>query len=76
VAGQYLVRMKRMALRKGEIFLVHTLSTERGNRGEALGKGKALASLFKEGDVLEVKAMPVPIRNQLQITLSTLRARD
>ena len=73
--GQYLVRMKRMAsTKKGDAFLVITLSDRTGDiEAKVWEKAEELTSLFKEGDVLEVEGYASSYRNQLQITLSTLR---
>jgi len=75
VRGQYLVRMKRMAsTKKGDAFLVITLSDRTGDiEAKVWEKAEELTSLFKEGDVLEVEGYASSYRNQLQITLSTLR---
>jgi 3'-5' exoribonuclease len=75
VRGQYLVRMKRMATtKKGDPFLVITLSDRTGNiEAKVWEKAEELNPLFKEGDVLEVEGHASSYRDQLQVTLSTLR---
>ena len=75
VRGQYLVRMKRMAsTKKGDPFLTITLSDRTGEiEAKVWEKADELTSLFKEGDVLEVEGYASSYRDQLQVTLSTLR---
>ncbi|HSB03973.1 MAG TPA: HD domain-containing protein [Thermodesulfobacteriota bacterium] len=76
VRGQYLVRTKRTAsTKKGAPFLIITLSDRTGEiEAKVWDRVEEFAPLFKEGDVLEVDGIAGPYRNQLQITLSTLRA--
>ena len=75
VRGQYLVKVKRMAsTKKGDPFLVITLSDRTGEiEAKVWERVEEFTPLFKEGDVLEVQGHASSYRNQLQITLSTLR---
>jgi 3'-5' exoribonuclease len=75
VRGQYLVRMKRIAsTKKGDPFLTVTLSDRTGEiEAKVWEKVEEFAPLFKEGDVLEVDGIAGSYRNQLQVTLSTLK---
>ena len=75
VRGQYLVKMKRLAsTKKGDPFLTITLSDRTGEIEAKVWEGvEELAPLFKEGDVLEVEGNASFYRNQLQITLATLK---
>lgn len=73
--GQYLVRTKRLAsTKKGDPFLTITLSDRTGEIEAKVWEGvEESAPLFKEGDVLEVEGYASSYRNQLQVTLSTLK---
>jgi 3'-5' exoribonuclease len=75
VRGQYLVRLKRMAsTKKGDPFLVITLSDRTGDiEAKVWEKAEEFSPLFKEGDVLEVEGYASSYRDQLQVTLSTLK---
>jgi 3'-5' exoribonuclease len=75
VKGRYLVKIKRMAsTKKGDPFLTVTLSDRTGEiEAKVWERAEEFAPLFREGDVLEVEGIASSYRNQLQITLSTLK---
>ena len=74
--GQYLVKGKRMAsTKRGDPFLVVTLSDRTGDiEAKVWERVEELNPLFKEGDVLEVEGHASSYRDQLQLTLSTLKS--
>lgn len=78
ISGLYLARAKKMGLTKrGEPFLIITLSDRTGDvEARVWEKAGELASLFKEGDVLEVTGIASSYRKQIQVTLSDLKVSD
>jgi 3'-5' exoribonuclease len=75
VKGLYLVKAKkRGATKKGDPYLSITLADKTGDiEARVWDKAEELASLFKEGDILEIEASAVVYMNQVQLTVSSLR---
>ena len=78
VRGLYLVKMKRTGTtKKGDPFLSVTLADRTGEvDARVWERAEELASLFKEGDILDVEGQASSYRNQIQVTLSGLKVVD
>jgi len=74
VRGHYLVKEKRLAkTRNGKPFISITLSDRTGEVGAKVWeKAEEYASLFQQGDVLDVRGNAETYRGQIQITVSAL----
>ena len=78
VYGLYLAKVKRIGhTKKGDPFLSITLSDRTGDiESRAWENAAELASLFNEGDILEIKGQASSYRNQIQISLSDIKVSD
>lgn len=76
IRGHYLVKVKkRSATKKGDPYLSLTLADRTGDiEARVWEKAEELSPLFKEGDILEVQANAVLYLDQVQLTVSALRA--
>jgi 3'-5' exoribonuclease len=76
VAGLYLVKVKRQGVtKKGDPYLSITLGDRTGEvEARVWERAAELASLFNEGDIVEIKGLASSYRNQIQLTLSDLKA--
>ena len=74
VSGHYLVKEKRLAkTRNGKPFISITLSDRTGEVGAKVWeRAEEYASLFQQGDVLDVRGNAETYRGQIQITVSAL----
>lgn len=78
IHGLYLVRVKRIGLtKKGDPFLSITLADRTGDvEARVWESAEELSSLFREGDILEVEGYAGSYRNQIQVTLSSLKVAE
>lgn len=75
IKGLYLAKEKRMGItRKGEPFMSLILSDRTGEiEARVWERAKDLGALFREGDVIVVEGTASSYRDQIQITISSLR---
>jgi 3'-5' exoribonuclease len=75
VWGAYLVKEKRSGTtRRGEPFISLTLADRTGDiEGRIWDNAQALSLLFREGDVVEIEGQASLYRNQVQITVYSLK---
>ena len=78
VHGLYLVKAKKTGLtRKGDPFLSITLADRTGElEAKVWERVEELSPIFNEGDILDVKGYAGSYRNQIQITLSSLKVTE
>ena len=78
VRGLYLVRTKKLGTTKrGEPFLMLTLADRTGDiETRVWDRAEAFASLFNEGDIVNVEGKADSYRNQVQLVLSDIKAAD
>ncbi|MEE9610567.1 MAG: OB-fold nucleic acid binding domain-containing protein, partial [Desulfatiglandales bacterium] len=78
VRGLYMVKVKRMALtRKGDPFLSIILADRTGEvEAKVWERAEELSSVFGEGDILDVEGRAGSFRNQVQVTLSSLKVSE
>jgi 3'-5' exoribonuclease len=78
VCGLYLVKVKRVGLtRKGDPFLSITLADRTGEvEAKVWERAEELSSVFGEGDILVVEGHASSYRNQIQVTLSSLKVSE
>lgn len=78
VKGLYLVKAKKLGTTKrGDPFLILTLADRTGDiETRVWDRAEELASLFNEGDVLDVEGKADQYRNQIQLVLSDLKKAD
>jgi 3'-5' exoribonuclease len=78
VTGLYLAKVKRAAVtRKGDPFLTITLADRTGElEARVWDRVETLASLFKEGDILDIKGHASTYRNRIQLTLTDLKVAE
>ncbi len=77
VGDCYLVTQKRLAKTKnGKPFLSLTLADKTGEvEAKVWDEAETLSGRFREGDIVEVEGLLGSFRNQLQMTVSGLRAK-
>jgi len=78
VHGLYLAKEKKMGqTKKGDPFLSITLSDRTGDiEARVWDNALQLSSLFKEGDILDVRGQTGSYKGQIQLTLSCLKASE
>lgn len=78
VHGLYLAKVKRTGkTKKGDPFLSLTLSDRTGDVECRVWENAAeLSSVFKEGDIIEITGHASSYRNQIQVTISDIKACD
>ena len=78
VHGLYLAKEKKVGqTKKGDPFLSITLSDRTGDmEARVWDNALELASLFKEGDILDVRGQTGSYKGQIQLTLSTLKVSE
>ncbi len=78
VSGLYVAKMKRLAMtKKGEPFLRMTLADRTGDiEARMWDRAEAFSSIFAEGDILDVEGHTSSFRDQVQVTLSSLRVSE
>jgi 3'-5' exoribonuclease len=78
VRGLYLVKMKKVGMtRKGSPFLSITLADRTGEMAARVWEGaEAFSPLFSEGDVIDVEGYAGSYRNEIQVTVTRLRAAE
>lgn len=78
IKGLYLAREKKVGqTKKGDPFLSITLSDRTGDiEARVWDNALELASLFREGDILEVQGQTGSYKGQIQMTLSGLRVSE
>ena len=75
VLDLYVAKVKRLGLTKrGDPFLSITLADRTGDiEARVWENADTFSSLFSEGDILEVEGHASSYRNQIQLTLSSLK---
>ena len=75
MSGLYVARVKRVGLtKKGDPFLSITLADRTGEiQARMWEKAEEFSSVFAEGDILDVEGHASSFRDQIQVTLSSLR---
>jgi 3'-5' exoribonuclease len=78
VNGLYLAKMKRLAMtKKGDPFLSLTLADRTGDiEARMWDRAEEYSSIFVEGDILDVEGYAGSFRDQVQVTLSSLRVSE
>lgn len=78
VRGLYMVKVKKSGVTKrGDLFLSLTLMDCSGDiEARVWDNAEAISSRFKEGDIVELEGRAVSYRNQIQLTLSDLKASE
>ena len=78
VSGVYVARMKRLAMtKKGDPFLSLILADRTGDiEARMWDRAEAFSSTFTEGDILDVEGYASSFRDQVQVTLSSLRVSE
>jgi len=78
VKGLYLVKTKKLGTTKrGDPFLILTLTDRTGDiETRVWDRAEDLASLFNEGDILEVEGKADSYRNQIQLILTDLKKAE
>ncbi|MFH0844491.1 MAG: HD domain-containing protein [Pseudomonadota bacterium] len=78
ISGLYMAKMKRLGLtKKGDPYLSVTLADRTGAiEGRVWERAEELSPLFEEGDILHVEGYSSSYRNQIQVTLSSLRLAE
>jgi 3'-5' exoribonuclease len=75
VSGVYVAKMKRLAMtKKGDPFLSLTLADRTGEiEARMWDRAEAFSSIFVDGDILDVEGYASSFRDQVQVTLSSLK---
>jgi 3'-5' exoribonuclease len=78
VNGLYLAKMKRLAItKKGDPFLSLSLADRTGDiEARMWDRAEEYSSIFVEGDILDVEGHAGSFRDQVQVTLSSLRVAE
>jgi len=78
VSGRYMAKMKRLAMtKKGDPFLSLTLADRTGDiEARMWDRAEEFSSIFVEGDILDVEGHAGSFREQIQVTLSSLRVAE
>lgn len=78
VSGVYVAKMKRLAMtKKGDPFLSLTLADRTGEiEARMWDRAEAFSSVFAEGDILDVEGHASSFRDQVQVTLSSLKVSE
>jgi len=75
ISGLYLVKVKRQGVtKKGDPYLSLTLGDRTGEvEARVWDRASEWAALFNEGEIVEIKGLTNSYRNQIQLTLSSLK---
>lgn len=78
IKGLYLAKTKKLGTTKrGDPFLILTLTDRTGDiETRVWDRAEELASLFNEGDILDVEGKADSYRNQIQLVLSDLKKAE
>jgi 3'-5' exoribonuclease len=78
VSGIYVAKMKRLAVtKKGDPFLSLTLYDRTGDiEARVWDRAEEFSSIFVVGDILDVEGHASSFRDQVQVTLSSLRVSE